>query len=136
MNKCINCSVTTPAYNNRILREKNDSVMKETFHNYKILIVNDASLFLLYTNVEKYTHIFDNSSFYTSTYTTTTLEERGNDTEKLIALSEDVIETCQHLLLWRKSFIHYLQDHTSYNMDVRMGGTGLISRPYLQYQLS
>ena len=55
MKESIKISVTIPAYKDKFLKEAIDSVLAQTYHNYEIVIVNDASPYDLDSIVEKYT---------------------------------------------------------------------------------
>ena len=47
-------SVTIPAYKDRYLKESIDSVLAQTYHNYEVVIVNDASPYDLDSIVSQY----------------------------------------------------------------------------------
>ena len=55
MAKDIKFSVTIPAYKDRYLKETIDSVLAQTYQNYEIVIVNDASPYNLDSIVQQYT---------------------------------------------------------------------------------
>jgi len=55
MAKDIKFSVTIPAYKDRYLKETIDSVLAQTYQNYEIVIVNDASPYDLDSIVQQYT---------------------------------------------------------------------------------
>ena len=54
MEESIKISVTIPAYKDKYLKETLDSVLAQTYHNYEIVIVNDASPYDLDSIVSKY----------------------------------------------------------------------------------
>lgn len=64
MAKDIKFSVTIPAYKDRFLKETIDSILTQTYQNYEIVIVNDASPYNLDCIVSQYTdtriHYFKN----------------------------------------------------------------------------
>ena len=64
MTKDIKFSVTIPAYKDRYLKETIDCVLAQTYQNYEIVIVNDASPYDLDSIVHQYTdpriHYFKN----------------------------------------------------------------------------
>lgn len=64
MKKKIKFSVTIPAYKDRYLKETIDSILAQTYQNYEIVIVNDASPYDLDTIVKQYNdsriHYFKN----------------------------------------------------------------------------
>jgi len=55
MKERIKFSVTIPAYKDRYLKETIDSVLAQTYQNYEIVIVNDASPYNLDSIVQQYT---------------------------------------------------------------------------------
>ena len=55
MTKDIKFSVTIPAYKDRYLKETIDCVLAQTYQNYEIVIVNDASPYDLDTIIHQYT---------------------------------------------------------------------------------
>ena len=55
MSKDIKFSVTIPAYKDRYLKETIDSVLAQTYQNYEVVIVNDASPYDLDSIVQQYT---------------------------------------------------------------------------------
>ena len=55
MKERIKFSVTIPAYKDRYLKETIDSVLAQTYQNYEIVIVNDASPYDLDSIVQQYT---------------------------------------------------------------------------------
>lgn len=55
MAKDIKFSVTIPAYKDRYLKETIDSVLAQTYQNYEVVIVNDASPYDLDRIVQQYT---------------------------------------------------------------------------------
>ena len=55
MAKDIKFSVTIPAYKDRFLKETIDSILTQTYQNYEIVIVNDASPYNLDCIVSQYT---------------------------------------------------------------------------------
>ncbi len=50
----IRFSITIPAYKDKYLKETIDSVLKQTYENYEVVIVNDASPFDIDTIVKQY----------------------------------------------------------------------------------
>ena len=54
MNKDINFSITIPAFKDKYLKETIDSVLAQTYSNYEVVIVNDASPYDLDSIVSQY----------------------------------------------------------------------------------
>lgn len=55
MNETIKFSVTIPAYKEKYLKETIDSILAQTYQNYEIVIVNDASPYDLDSIISQYT---------------------------------------------------------------------------------
>ena len=56
MTKDIKFSVTIPAFKDKYLKETIDSVLAQTYQNYEVVIVNDASPYNL-DNINTATHV-------------------------------------------------------------------------------
>ena len=58
MAKDIKFSVTIPAYKDRYMKETIDSVLAQTYQNYEIVIVNDASPYDLDSIINQYEELW------------------------------------------------------------------------------